>query len=426
MTTPPPNSSVATLLSRRRLLATGAGGAAALGLLGRIPAHAAAVDPDSATLHAQWDAVRRAARGQTVHWNAWGGDETVNRYIAWVADQVAERHGITLHHAKVADIADVIARLLAEAAAGRTEGGSADLLWINGENFLTAKQAGLLYGPFATALPSWRYVDPAATPAVTVDFTVPTDGYESPWGLSQLTFGYDSARMPTPPATLADLTGWIQAHPGRFTYPAPPDFLGSTVLKQVLHDVSPDPAVLARPMVDFDTVTAPLWAWLAAVRPVLWREGRAFPHSGPEQRRLLADGEVDVYPSFHPSDASSSIAQGLLPPTVRTFLFQGGTIGNAHFVAIPATASAKAGALVVAEFLLSPEAQAAKQHPDVWGDDTVLAMDRLPPEARARFDALPLGPATIPLNARPPTLPEPHPSWMTAIEAEWRRIHAGG
>jgi ABC-type uncharacterized transport system YnjBCD substrate-binding protein len=32
---------------------------------------------------------------------------------------------------------------------------------------------------------------------------------------------------------------------------------------------------------------------------------------------------------------------------------------------------------VTANFLLSPEAQARKQDPKVWGDPTVLAMERL-------------------------------------------------
>ncbi|MBB4287049.1 ABC transporter substrate-binding protein [Roseospira goensis] len=409
-------------MPRRRLLTAAGAGLALAALPGVRSARAAAPDPQD------WDTVLNAARGQTVYWTAWGGDDKINRHIDWIGKQVRDRFGVTLRHVKVADIADVIARLLAEKAAGRTEGGQVDLMWINGENFLTAKDAGLLYGPFATALPNWRYVDVAGKPTVTVDFTVPTDGLESPWGMSQFTLAYDSARMPEPPRSLRALGDWARAHPGRITYPAPPDFLGSTFLKQALHDLTADPAVLARPVetAAFSAATAPVWAWLAAVRPSLWREGREYPRSGPDQRRLLADGEVDIYFSFHPSDASSAIAQGLVPPSVRTVMFEGGMIGNTHFVAIPATATAKAGALVVADFLLSPDAQVEKQHPDVWGDDTVLAMDALSSADRARFDALPLGPATLPLDARAPALPEPHPSWMTALEAEWQRIHTGG
>ena len=68
-----------------------------------------------------------------------------------------------------------------------------------------------------------------------------------------------------------------------------------------------------------------------------------------------------------------------------------GTLGNASFVAIPYNASAKAGAMVVANFLLSPEAQLNAQRPDVLGYGTVLNMDALPQEDRAGFDALELG-----------------------------------
>ncbi|MBB4265369.1 ABC transporter substrate-binding protein [Roseospira visakhapatnamensis] len=410
-------------LTRRRLLGT----AGALGLATALPApspHAAA-SPDPA----DWPAVLDQARGQTVHWAAWAGDDKINRHIVWIGDRVGDRFGITLRHVKVADIAKVITRLLAERAAGRRDdGGRVDLLWINGENFLTAKDAGLLFGPFATALPNWRFVDPVATPTVATDFTVPTEGYESPWGLSQFTLAYDSARLPDPPTTLRALGDRIRANPGRFTYPAPPDFLGSSFLKQALYDLTPDPAVLVRPVAQagFEAATAPLWAWLADIHPHLWRHGRDFPASGPDLRRLLADGEVDVYLSFHPSDASSAIAQGLVPPSVRTVMFEGGTLGNSHFVAIPATAPSRAGALVVADFLLSPDAQIKKLRPDVWGDDTVLSLARLSAEDRARLAAVPLGPATLPVDARPPALPEPHPSWTTALETAWLRRHGSG
>ena len=99
-------------------------------------------------------------------------------------------------------------------------------------------------------------------------------------------------------------------------------------------------------------------------------------------KQLLADGEVDIIFAFNPSEASSAIAAGELPDTVRSFTFPGGTLANTHFVAIPYNAAAKAGALVLADFLLSPEAQARKQDPKVWGDPTVLAMANCRPPTR--------------------------------------------
>jgi putative thiamine transport system substrate-binding protein len=41
-----------------------------------------------------WDDTLARARGQTVYWNAWGGDEQINAYIAWVGEQVAARYSV--------------------------------------------------------------------------------------------------------------------------------------------------------------------------------------------------------------------------------------------------------------------------------------------------------------------------------------------
>lgn len=372
---------------------------------------------------ARWEDVLAAARGQTVYWNAWGGSERINDYIGWVAGRVAERYGIALRHVKLADTAEAVSRVLAEKAAGRTSGGSVDLIWINGENFATMREHGLLFGPFAQRLPNFRLVDTIGKPTTTVDFGIPVEGMESPWGMAQIVFLYDSARVPDPPRSMAALLEWARAHPGRFTYPAPPDFTGTTFLKQALYALAPDPAVLQRPAEEseFESVTAPLWAWLDALHPHLWREGKAFPQADQAQRQLLDDGEIDLSLSFNPGEASSAIAQGLLPETIRTYVLDGGTIANTHFVAIPFNASAKEGAMAVADFLLSPEAQLRKQDPAVWGDPTVLDLARLPPEDRARFDALKLGPATLRPEELGPSLPEPHASWVAPLEESWRR-----
>jgi putative thiamine transport system substrate-binding protein len=370
-----------------------------------------------------WDETLAEARGQTVYWNAWGGDEQINAYIAWVGEQVAERYGVELVHVKLTDTAEAVARIVAEKASGRNGDGSVDLIWINGENFAALKQQDLLFGPFAQSLPNFRHVDTAGKPTTLNDFTIPTEGYEAPWGMAQFVFLHDSATVPQPPRTIPALLDWVKANPGRFTYPAPPDFIGSTFLKQVLIELTPNPDVLQRPVeeADFAAATAPLWDWLKGVETHLWRQGEGYPASGPALHQLLDDGEVDFSMAFNPAEASAAIEAGRLPKTVRTFILEDGTIGNTHFVAIPFNAAHKAGAMVVADFLMSPEAQARKQDPAVWGDFTVLDVAGLEAADRDRFDRLPRGIATLPTEALTPVRPEPHPSWMTEIEAEWLR-----
>ena len=375
---------------------------------------------------ADWTAVLDEARGETVYWNAWGGSENINAYIEWAGAELSERYGVKVVHVKLEDTASAVATVVAEKAAGKNDAGTVDLIWINGENFASMKRQGLLFSPgWAEQLPNWRYVDIENKPTIRTDFTVQVEGLESPWGMAKLVFFYDSARtdaaaLPTSAQTLLD---WAKANPGRFSYPQPPDFIGSSFLKQILSELVADRSVLLEPVVeaDFAAVTKPLFDYLDQLHEVMWRSGQAYPQNYPAMKQLLADGELDIIFAFNPAEASSAIANGELPDTVRSFTFPGGTLGNTHFVAIPYNAAAKAGALVLADFLISPEAQVRKQDPKVWGDPTVLAIDKLPEDAQASFAALDLGVATLRPDELGPAIDEPHPSWMERLEAEWKR-----
>ena len=395
--------------------------AAALGLLGIFAVPLAAGAQDS-TPSPDWQKVLDDAQGETVYFHAWGGEPRINAYIDWAAREVERQHGVRVLQVKVADTAAVVSQVLTEKSVGKTSGGAVDLIWINGENFAAMKAQGLLAEPgWAGTLPNWRHVDVENKPTVTVDFTVPTDGQESPWGMAKLVFIHDSARLENPPETLEALLAYAKANPGRVAYPQPPNFYGTTFLKQVLVGTAEDPSVLAQPVdpARFDEVTAPLFAYLDALQGVLWRQGKAYPKDAAHMRQLLADGELDIAFTFNPSDASAAIANGELPETARSFVLDGGTIGNTHFVAIPFNSSAKAGAKVFADFLLSPEAQARKQDPEIWGDPTVLDVAALPEREKARFDEVDLGPATLTPEELGPVLPEPHPSWVSALEDAW-------
>lgn len=366
---------------------------------------------------ANWASVEAEAKGQTVYFNAWGGGEAINAYVAWAATQVKSRYGVDVRHVKITDAADVVKRVQTELAAGKRTDGSVDLMWVNGENFRNLKNANALFGPWATQLPSWALVDTAKP--VQTDFSVPTDGFESPWGTAQLTFLADRASTPTPPRSAAEWLAFARANPGRTSYPRPPDFHGTTFVKQLLLELTPDRAALQQPVNGgaFGRVTAPLWSFLDQLHPLQWRQGKTFPVSAADMHRMLADGELRLSLTFNPNEGANLIASKQLPATAYSFGFTGGTIGNVHFVAIPANARAKAGALVFANFLLSAEAQAHKADTTVWGDGSVLDVGKLPAPLQARMGKSAPGA----LSERIPTLPEPHASWVEALEAEWQK-----
>ncbi|MBX3610788.1 MAG: ABC transporter substrate-binding protein [Hydrogenophaga sp.] len=403
-------------LRRRHLLL----GASALLVGARANAQTASTTASPAGV-TTWPTIEQAARGRTVYWNAWGGSEQTNTYIQWVAERVQGLHGIRLQHVKVSDTADVVKRVRAEKAAGRGPGqGTVDLVWINGENFAAMKREGLLFGPWAEQLPNFRLVDVQGKPTVRNDFSVPTDGFESPWGMAQFTLFADARRLPQRPQSMAALLELARAQPGRITYPRLPDFHGTTFAKQALVELAPDRSALAKPATEaaFATQTAPLWRFLDALRPHLWRGGRQFPQNAAAVRQMMADGELLLALTFNPNEAANEIAAGRLADTTVSWQFEQGTIGNTHFVAIPYNAPQPAAAQVVANALLAPEAQARKADITHWGDPTVLDLQRLSASERKLFDTG----ARPGLVERPaPTLPEPHASWVEPIEREWLR-----
>lgn len=386
----------------------------------------AMANKQSSVTTASWQQTVEKSKGQTVYFNAWGGSEQINTYIDWATEQVDQRYGISLKHVKVSDTASVVSRVLAEKMAGRKENGTVDIVWINGENFRSMKHNGLLYGPFVSDLPSFQGVDPQQKPTTILDFGEPVEGLEAPWGMAQLVFIYDASMFDKtgvkPPKSAAELLEFARKHKGRVTYPLPPDFVGTTFLKQLLNELTLEPDVLLKPVSvsDFDKATAPLWNYLDEIHPLLWREGKSFPSNNLALTPLLDDGEIFLSMTFNPAYASSAIASGELPDTVRTYVHNAGTLGNTHFLAIPFNSDASEAAKVVINFLLSPEAQSHKADPDVWGDPTVLSMSRLNSQERKRFMSLPLGPATLSPDAMGNALPEPHSSWVIALEQAWQ------
>ena len=401
-------------LNRRKLLAASAS----------LPFLAFFLTPASAAgvTAADWPATLRTARGQTVYFNAWAGSERINAYLQWAGGEVEKIYGVKLEHVKVSDTAEVVKRVRAEKQAGLNADGSVDAVWINGENFLAMRRDDLLFGPFAEALPSFANVDTVGKPTTRIDFSQAVEGMEAPWGMAQLTFYADSKVVAQPPRSMTEWFAYAKANPGRMTYPKPPNFHGTTFLKQMLLEATStttaDRAAFYQPVKpeDFGKLTAPLWVSLDALHPNLWRQGKQFPASNAVMRQMLSDGELHINLTFNPNEAANEVAAKRLPTTVVSWQHAAGTVGNTHFLAIAYNARAKEGAQVLINFLMSPQAQARKANIQFWGDPTVLAVNRLPAAEKALFTQSP-APGSVLQPA--PALPEPHASWVEALEREW-------
>jgi len=368
----------------------------------------------------EWDEAVSRARGSTVAFAMWAGDEVRNRHFhERVIPALQQGFGIQLEIIPLGDTAEAVSKLVNEKAAGRDHGGSIDLLWINGENFRTAKQAGALWGPFADRLPNIRYYPEAVRRR---DFGTEVEGYEAPWGAAQFVIAYDPARVPDPPRSLDALREWVKRHPGRFTYLAPPDFTGSAFLRHILYRFGGGPAPFQSGFDErlYERASGKVFEYLNKIEPFLWNQGETYPQSPREQDRLFANGEIGFAMSYNPAFASLRIERGQYPPTVRTFVFERGTLGNYNYLAIPFNASNPAGALVTANYLISVPAQLEISR-ELRGP-FAPRLDLLTPAERAQVEALPRGPATLPREVlEEHFLPEPDARYLDRLEKDWRK-----
>lgn len=384
---------------------------------------AAADTADGSTLIGKdWGSIVEAARGGEVNFFMWGGADTINAYVTgYVADILKSRYDITLKQVPVSDTVEAINIVLGEKEAGNTDSGAVDLVWINGENFRTMKQGGLAWCGYLETLPNNALVD-WSNPAVANDFGVPVDGCEVPWSRTQFAFAYDGAAMDAPPRSIPELLAWIKAHPGEFTYPAPPDFTGSVFVRHVFYHAAGGVEGLLGDFdqAKFDAAAAKTWAILQDIEPFLWREGKTYPNSVTQLNELFANKEVAFTFNYEPAQFGLAVAAGTYPDSVRSYGLSDGTIGNTNYTIIPFNSPNKAAALVVQNVLLSAEAQLEKAKPEVWGASPAIEMDRAPAEVQAAFGALPSHPSVVPAaELARAALPELQAGWISAIEQGW-------
>lgn len=375
----------------------------------------------AAALPAKWETIETMARGTTVNMMMWTGDPLINAYMRnYVVEEVRKRYDITLN--LISGQGNIIVQsLMAEMQANKPDS-ELDLLWINGETFYQLRQIDALYGPWTDKLPNSKLID-WGNPFIANDFQQPLEGYECPWGNVQMAIIYDTAKVPTPPRTRQELADFVRTNPGKFTFDL--HFTGLTFLKALLMDIAGGPEALAGPFDEekYRRYSAELWEYLRSIQPYLWREGRTFPDHVASMHRYFANGELWFTMSNNDCEVDNKIRQGLFPATARAYVPDFGSIQNSHYLGIPARTGNPAGAAVVANFMISPEAQYMKQDPTVWGDGTVLNISALPDDWPSRFAALPVrqyGPSRKEMQEK--ALPEPAPEYMIRLAEDFRKV----
>lgn len=178
---------------------------------------------------------------------------------------------------------------------------------------------------------------------------------------NSVVFAYDSAKVPQPPRTWEELTAWILANPGRFTY-CDPDFgsTGNAFLTVALHRLMEDEAAFTEPAdPKWAELTDPGFRWLTQIHPCLYASGGRiqYPAKDMAALELLSSGEVWIVPAMV-DDVLRGLDQKTLPASVEIFQLTDRSLpGSEMDMAVCATTHSAEGCCDFLNFVLSPEGQ---------------------------------------------------------------------
>jgi putative spermidine/putrescine transport system substrate-binding protein len=230
------------------------------------------------------------------------------------------------------------------------------------------------------------------------------------------------------PRSYAELTEWIAANPGRFTYiaPGPGAFQGTRFVKQIFFEVSGghDQWVGEFNQELYDQWAPVVWDLLNSWEPNLRRNGETYPATENELTTLFANGEIDFAITQSVTGAGAYIATGRMPETAKAFAFRENLIGDFNYLAIPYNAPNVAGAMVLANLILRPDRQAQQVLPENgfglgFGIDAGRVTE--PEDVAALQEALEdLGPgAADPAELAAALVSDIAAEYQSLIEADW-------
>lgn len=406
---------------------------------------AMAADPDGEAFQKSflagelsWTDVQERAKQQgEVNMYFWGGNDNLNVWMDSVVAPAMAAEGITLNAVRITSTKDAVDLVLAEKNAGKNAGaGSVDAIWLNGENFSTLKSQDALFGNFAQKLPNAKFVewdenDPRSLLNLR-DFGVLTEGKEMPWSGEQYVCAVNSDRVPESdrPKDFAGLRTYLEANPGKFIYTKPPHYEGNTFVQSAVYALNPDGTGAIPFQKSMEELGAeelarlitPGLEYLKNLEPLLLggESGRPrYPEDSAALNGLFLNGEVNFNCKFGLYAVAVGLANGTYPEAAEEMIFpEGGMIKNKNYLAVPGNTPNPAAAMILVNYMTSPEAQISKLKfvgmsagIDGWklNDEQVAALDAASPGH--------IGVTQEELDAN--TTPDTNATLVDVIEATW-------
>jgi putative spermidine/putrescine transport system substrate-binding protein len=218
-----------------------------------------------------------------------------------------------------------------------------------------------------------------------------------PYRASSVLLAYDTKTVSSPPKTLDDLLSWIKANPGKFTYNTPDSGgSGQSFVTTVLDKTVPT-ADRAKMVTDYTPALETGWnagfATLAGLNPYVYQHG-VYPNGNNQVLDLLSSGQISMAPVWSDQFITGQ-KNGQIPANIGyTQISDPSLTGGAAYLGIPSASPRQQGALKLAAWVLSPEAQALIS--DNIAGYPVINLSKLPSAVQSKLAKADIG------HLRPP------------------------
>lgn len=182
--------------------------------------------------------------------------------------------------------------------------------------------------------------------------------YCQPYRGTTVILAYDSAKVPTPPATMDELVEWMKANPGRFAYNTPgTGGAGDSFARSSVYNFLPKEAFTSD-----DEKWVSEWDegfnFLKEIHPYMYSSGGSivYPNKNQGTLDLLNQGEIDMCPNWADMVLSQR-ASGEIKDTIKITQIDPALTGSLQSLAIPTFGSNEEGAYAFINYMLSPAAQ---------------------------------------------------------------------
>ncbi|MGB3367983.1 MAG: extracellular solute-binding protein [Acidaminobacteraceae bacterium] len=248
--------------------------------------------------------------------------------------------------------------------------GEFDLLLYDDSSIKALIENNLLYDKFTGKLPNVL-----AMQNVEAYENMYSEGLDTSYnsvmlGRKQLIMIYDEDLFSDAPKNIKDMLEITKTMEGKLSYVDPSNELGRDFINSVFFSFMDYDEVYSMDINidDLKIKAKDAIEYFNSLKPYMAFRDGMLPKNQDEIDEMFYNTSILFAMTYESDHASTMSKKELYPFGAKSFVFDGGTTGDAFYGAIPFNSNNKSGAIIVLNEMISPEAQKYKYDPKKWGN----------------------------------------------------------